>query len=152
MPRLDYYGGFSNEDILGIMSEDEYLFFYNKDLLQKENLVLVSIKDENKMSFGENRTSGFTDVLQIKFKDRSPVSDEIGEEIREFIIKNKDKQFLIHCAAGVSRSAGVGKAVECIKHFGIEGLEEYKKTKSPIDECFRYDANVFVFDKITKGK
>lgn len=41
----------------------------------------------------------------------------ISNIIVDFIVKNLDKQFVINCAAGISRSAAVGMAILCIKHF-----------------------------------
>ena len=75
------------------------------------------------------------------------ITNEQGLIIREFIEKHKDKRFMIHCAAGVSRSAGVGCAVECIVNF--EGSAYYYQTgSSDIKAHSRYSPNYTVFRAI----
>jgi len=52
-----------------------------------------------------------------------PISWEQGKELKEFILKNSNKSFLIHCTAGISRSAGVALAIECLIEY--EGVKRY---------------------------
>ncbi len=100
--------------------------------------------------------SSFEDYKMIKFwditeknKGCSPITKEQGEELKEFILKNKDKRFLIHCSAGISRSAGVGMAVECI--VGFNGCKySYQTGYSAIKSFRRYSPNLKVFDTIIK--
>lgn len=153
------------ETILGVISESEYLELYERNEIDKRNVVLISIKDPDNVPHALEKVSGFQDVLQISFWDlETPVgtnykiiTDEQGKEIQEFIVnclkKNPKSEFLVHCHAGISRSAGVAKAIECIKYFGVgeEAKYNYKTSfSSDIDAHFRYSPNLVVFDKIVK--
>jgi predicted protein tyrosine phosphatase len=145
-----------NDLFEGIVSWEEYLLMYNADVLDKFNTVLISIHDPNRAIHPESKVMGFDDVLQMQFWDVEsqigryhPLTDEQGTEIREFIEKNKDKRFLIHCAAGVSRSAGVGCAVECIVNFDGDDYG-YKTGHSDIKPHDRYFPNFTVYDAIVK--
>jgi predicted protein tyrosine phosphatase len=70
--------------------------------------------------------SGYVDILQVVFDDLTPEShdpegfphlvvmtDEMAEEIVRFWDRwrNDVDRFVIHCTAGISRSAGVGSAL-----------------------------------------
>ena len=70
--------------------------------------------------------SGYVDILQVIFDDLTPEShdpigfphhvvmtDEMAEEIVRFWERwrNDVDRFVIHCTAGISRSAGVGSAL-----------------------------------------
>jgi len=151
----------------GIMGREEFLS-YKKTLSpdDKNKMVLISISEPNNNIFisdDESATSDFFDILEIKFWDVEkplvnvtkgveyyPLTDEQGKEIKDFILKNRDKKFLIHCKAGKSRSAGVGKAVECLINFNGD-VYNYRTSHSEIDDYERYAPNQTVFDKITKG-
>lgn len=52
-------------------------------------------------------------ILALVVKDNDiDFSNEQAEEICKFVHANKDKLFLIHCFAGVSRSAAVARWIE----------------------------------------
>lgn len=70
--------------------------------------------------------TGYVDILRVIFDDLTPEShdpdefphlivmtDEMAEEIVRFWnrLRNDVDRFVIHCTAGVSRSAGVGSAL-----------------------------------------
>lgn len=99
----------------------------------------------------------FADVLQISFYDVEekwtdtikPLTDKQGKTIYDFIMKNKDKKFLINCEAGISRSAGVGLAIEYL--FRDKFIyPEWKHFPSKILQHQRYMPNMEVFNKIIK--
>jgi predicted protein tyrosine phosphatase len=142
----------------GIMSENEFLEYQlGLSLKDRENIVLISISEpDNSKYVSDNKVAvvGFHDVLEIKFWDveeavgkYTPLTDKQGVKIRNFIKKNKDKKFLIHCKAGQSRSAGVGLAVECLVNFNGSRYD-YKTGKTDIYDYARYSPNLTVFDKI----
>lgn len=140
----------------GIIGWDEYLAVYNKGHLEnKEDMVLIAIHNPPDAEHPDSKIQGFHDVIQMKFWDTEegwhdsypPISEEQGKEIREFIEKHKDKQFLIHCSAGMSRSAGVGRAVECIVNYD-GNIYNYKIGDSDIMKNPRYTPNKTVFDRI----
>ena len=146
-----------NELFEGIVGRDEYLLMYNEDVLEKQGTVLIAIHDPTNLEHPEQKISGFDDVLQIAFWDvedaigqYTPLTNEQGLEIFKFINKNRNKRFMIHCAAGVSRSAGAGMAVECIVNFNGD-VYAYKTGVSAIKEHERYSPNLVVFDTIMKG-
>lgn len=153
-----------NELFEGIMGVNEYIE-YQKDLSleYRKNMVLISITEPESSTLYPDTTlstlspiyvSGYHDVLEMKFWDVEepignyhPLSDEQGKELRDFILKNKDKRFLIHCKAGQSRSAGVGLAVECLVNFNGSRYD-YRTGKTDIYNFKRYSPNLTVFDKI----
>jgi predicted protein tyrosine phosphatase len=133
--------------------------------LDKSNLVLISISEPVIEGYEDEQLTddyinGFKDVLRVKFWDIEEdscnykiISDETARLIQQFILKNIDNRFILHCRAGMSRSAGVGRAIECIKFFGIgeKAKYEYKTSfNSEITAHSRYRSNLTVFDKIVK--
>lgn len=147
-----------NELFEGIVSKMDYLNLYYNDVIDKIGCVLISIHDPNKALHPSSKIEGFDDVLQIQFWD---VEDSIGNytvieksqgtEIRNFIEKNVklNKRFLIHCAAGQSRSAGVACAVECIVNFDGDDYA-YSTGSSDVKSHERYSPNLAVYDAIIK--
>ena len=82
-----------------------------------ENTVVISIGSPDE---SYDLKSGWDDVLRIEFDDvvKIPTGlahhgiiafcDTHAEIIHEFIERHQDKDFMIHCSAGVSRSVAVG--------------------------------------------
>lgn len=106
----------------------------------------------------DEQVKGFKDSLRVKFWDIEEdsneykvIPDDIAKQIQDFIIKNTDNKFIVHCRAGQSRSAGVGKAIECINHFDVDKKYDYQTSfNSEISKHSRYSPNLTVFDKIVK--
>lgn len=131
----------------------------------KASLVLISITEPDMLGFDSGELDGYFDLLSVKFWDlKKPIkkddeildviSDEVATEIREFILKNSDKEFLIHCKAGISRSAGVAMAIESLLNgsFDLKNTPMYEMIKnSAIYSHERYDVNLTVYEKIIKG-
>jgi predicted protein tyrosine phosphatase len=152
----------SNDLFQGIIGKEEFKLMY-KNLSEelKSNLVLISITEPDNEYIEENFKQGFYDVLETKFWDIEEdivsednkkylkITKEEGTKIKNFIFKNKNKKFLIHCAAGVSRSAGVACSVECIVNFD-GNVYEYQTSYSDVKSHPRYSANLSVFDSICK--
>ena len=151
----------SNEDIYAVISRNELLEILPE--LSTKDLVLISISEPSENgcrdeALTDEDVNGFKDSIRVKFWDIEEdigrykvIPDEVAKQLQEFILKNKDSKFLVHCKAGQSRSAGVAKAVECIKHFGIGEEAKYLyKTgfSSVVDSNRRYSPNLVVFDKI----
>jgi len=152
--RLEAY--LKNDLFEGIIGKMDYLNLYNNDFIDKFGTVLIAIHEPTGMVHPSIKTEGFDDVLQINFWDienefgnYKPITKEQGLEMREFITKNKDKRFLVHCAAGQSRSAGVACAVECIVNFNGDAYA-YGTGSSAVKSHERYSPNYVVFDKIIK--
>ena len=159
----------STSTIEAVCSRVEILELIETNQLDKENLVLISISEPvldhyNDEALTDNDVKGFKDSLRTKFWDIEEdfdkyvvISDAVAKEIQNFILVNLQKdenaRFIVHCRAGKSRSAGVARAIECIKFFGIgeEAKYNYKTCfNSEIDAHSRYSANLAVFDKVVK--
>lgn len=155
----------STPTIEAIISREEMQCAIHQGVLDKENLVIISISEPIQEGYSDERLSdeevqGFKDSLRIKFWDIEEdfcdykiISDEVALEIQNFILKNLESRFIVHCRAGVSRSAAVGRAIECIKFFGIgeEAKYNYKTSfDSEISAHSRYSPNLTVFDAIVK--
>ena len=155
----------STSDIEAIISRNELIALLDKKELDPSNLVLISISEPVYENYADEALtssyySQFKDALLVKFWDITEdifpytiIPNNVAKQIQDFIIKHKDERFLVHCRAGQSRSAAVGKAIECIKHFGIgeEAVYNYSTSfSSEIDSNSRYFPNLTVFNKITK--
>jgi len=141
----------------GIISKREVQILSDNQLIDKSNTVLISIVDPDVEYLDSEVTKNFKGYIGLKFWDieeqignYSPISTLQAEEIRDFIVKNQDKKFLIHCMAGQSRSAGVACAVECIVNFDGD-VYNYQTGSSDVKAHPRYYPNLTVFDKICKG-
>lgn len=143
--------------ILAVIGIEEFITL-NESLStqEKQALALISITEPNKPSTIEQHiVEDYSNVLHCQFWDlRKPmrkngevypiITQEQGLEIKNFILENRDKKFLIHCKAGISRSAGVGMAIEallCDAAFEIENSEIYNHK--------RYTPNLSVYEVIT---
>lgn len=155
----------STPTIEAIISREEMQCAIHQNILDKENLVLISISEPIQEGYSDERLSdeevqGFKDSIRVKFWDIEEdfcdykiISDEVALEIQKFILKNINNRFIIHCRAGVSRSAAVGKAIECLKFFGKgeEAKYNYKTCfNSEISVHSRYSPNLTVFDAVIK--
>jgi predicted protein tyrosine phosphatase len=147
-----------NDLFEGIMGRSEFeVYQENISIEDRSSIVLISISEpDNDEYLHTVHKIGFHDVIQMKFWDieetigkYEPLSDEQGLELFNFIYKNKDKKFLIHCKAGQSRSAACGQAVECIVNFN-SNIYDYRISHSNIGDYERYSPNTTVFDKIIK--
>jgi hypothetical protein len=150
----------NNEDFVGIVGRGEFNLLNEFGEFDKSNTVAICLFDPDREIRPESEFEGFADFIQLQFWDVeepigriTPITDFQGTQLRDFIEKNKDFKFLIHCEAGMSRSAGVGQAIECLKHFdgdkflfrtGFSAISEFAK------QTGRYSPNLTVFDKIIK--
>lgn len=149
-----------NDMFVGVMGIKEFIEFQKGiSLEERKEIVLISITEPDNTQYVSDdptTTIGFHDVLESKFWDVEErignyncLSDEQGTEIQEFILRNKDKRFLIHCKAGMSRSAGVAKAVECLINFDGDKYS-YLTSQSALSGYERYCPNLTVFDKVVQ--
>jgi predicted protein tyrosine phosphatase len=83
-----------------------------------ENTVLISINEEHENAYYLQLNRKSPDILTVRFSDVTaprpygdkhylPISNATALDIIGFIEKNKDKNFLIHCQAGISRSSAI---------------------------------------------
>ena len=152
----------STNTIEAIISRNEMRCAIYQNIIDKQNLVLISIGEPGRedtiltyeyiKDFKDSLSIAFWDIEE-DFGDYKIITDEQAKEIQDFIIKNKDNKFIINCQAGKSRSAAVGKAIECIKFFGIGEEAKYNyltSFNSEISAHSRYCPNLTVFHKIVK--
>lgn len=157
------------DKIACIVSIEEFRTLMYNSNFDKSNYVTICIHDPNKPTHNERHeqdnswpqyVDGFKDVLEVKFWDVTEdrkylnvIEDEVAKKVHDFILKNKDERFIIHCSAGISRSAGVGKAIECLTNFGSGQDAKYQYLtgySSDVDSHLRYSPNLTVFDKIVE--
>ena len=115
---------------------------------------IISITDTDKADviFEKNEANGIKAVLRLKFddverdyKNEHCITKEDAENIVKFVNKNKNKvdKFIVHCEAGVSRSAGVGAAI--MKALNGDDWDIFKNPlKCPNMKCYRTVLNAFV--------
>ena len=115
---------------------------------------IISITDTYKADviFEKNEANGIRAVLRLKFddverdyKNEHCITKEDAENIVKFVNKNKNKvdKFIVHCEAGVSRSAGVGAAI--MKALNGDDWDVFKNPlKCPNMKCYRMVLNAFV--------
>lgn len=156
----DFY--LRNELFYAIIGKKEFFEMYETiPENDKREIVLISITEPDNDYIEEKYKKGFHEVLETKFWDIEEdttdnngnfypkITKEEGKRIKEFIEKNKNKRFIIHCAAGVSRSAGIGISAECLINY--DGcVYTYQTSFSSIKEHPRYAPNRTVFDAICK--
>ena len=115
---------------------------------------IISITDTDKADviFEKNEANGIKAVLRLKFddverdyKNEHCITKEDAENIVKFVNKNKNRvdKFIIHCEAGVSRSAGVGAAI--MKALNGDDWDVFKNPlKCPNMKCYRTVLNAFI--------
>lgn len=121
-------------------------FFSLTDFLKKVrdvdkfcDTVLISIIDPDLEPLDIFTVSKFEDFISCRFWDSSREQDINRDELRkllDFIHRNRDRKFFIHCQMGISRSPAVAMAVECILKFNgnrerfFKESELYQKIKN----------------------
>ena len=114
---------------------------------------IISITDTDKADviFEKNEVNGIRAVLRLKFddverdyKNEHCITKEDAESIVKFVNKNKNKvdKFIVHCEAGVSRSAGVGAAIMKAIN-GDDWVVFNNPTMCPNMKCYRTVLNAF---------
>lgn len=158
----------NTDRILCVVGEDEIRHIVPNDW---STTVLISIQDPDTNPISQDIRDLYLETLTVQFWDVTqgqyesmvnesktsnrrvfdPISKQQGAEIREFILKHKEHTFAIHCAAGISRSAGAAQAVECLLDCGGNVYHFQTAFKDPIKEHWRYCPNHTVFERIVFG-
>lgn len=164
IPERLYKNFVSTENIVCIISEEEHkIFIRNEFITKSDNLVAISVHEEDNVGIPDELLSNtydnylkvaFWDLPQAVYFDEENnksyygLNDEIAKEIVLFIMDNINENFVINCAAGVSRSAAIGMAILAIKLFDGNLYEFQTCYKNPIMEHWRYKPNKYVFSKL----
>lgn len=143
----------TNNYLLAVVGRDEVPEVVTRFRRIIHKVSLISITDPDRENI-QIDTSVFKDVLEIKFWDlEAPFGDyqiitkEQGKTIKDFI--NENEVFLVHCEAGISRSAGVAKAIECLKGFsGDTYLYSTTNSQDSIRNHVRYYPNNIVYNAV----
>lgn len=96
---------------------------YSKQISEPTVIVSIVSRIENPIKFHENENIKdifrlYLNDLNVDYQDekihpearKAPVQGDF-DGLKEFVDKNKDLNFVVHCAAGISRSAGVALAI-----------------------------------------
>jgi protein-tyrosine phosphatase len=85
-----------------------------------KRIAVISISDTDKESpeFSDDSKNGIFQRLRLHFDDveiddENCITDEQASEISDFVFKVRDEadKIVVHCEAGISRSAGVAAAI-----------------------------------------
>ena len=149
--------------IESIISKEEVEILIDKNQINNlNNLALISINDpqtqftnEDRLPLVEKYCNEFSDFIQVEFWDitspsedgtQLPIDENTISKLVNFIKTNHDKKFIIHCNAGISRSAGVGLLVHAVLG-DFNDLYEFKTGfNNVIDEHYRYAPNLTIVD------
>ncbi len=145
------------EAIVG--AEEMELAAFHNGRYNPKDFVLISIQTPGDKIKLKSKQKKFKKFLSVSFNDviettvnfdgeiLEPMDIATANRILDFILENKDEKFFIHCNAGVSRSAGVATALECI--LGFDGdLSKFDLFDNAIYNHRRYTTNTFVRDTI----
>lgn len=94
----------------------------------QEDWVAISISDTKRehLEASEWVKNKFSDSILLVFSDDDTgIDDKDLDELFSFINKNPNKNVLVHCFAGVSRSGAVAKFVNEYYDYGNWYLEDY---------------------------
>lgn len=144
----------NNNILTGVVGRKEVELFVDNEEIDIANTVLISISDPDNEPIPLEIQNSFKKALDISFWDveegvghYQPLSEENAKDLKNFILENKSNKFLVNCEAGMSRSAGVALAIEClIQHNGDK--YSHQTSHSDLKEHPRYSPNFVVYDKI----
>ena len=158
----------SNKIVRGILSRKQVERIGRNPNYYLKNTLLISILNpiedspNNIKPLPKHILHRFRSYLTVRFFDVEqpvddkiiPITDDIAEKIAKFILKYKDNlgkkyDLLVHCEAGISRSAAVAMATECIVLYDCD-IDEYLVSKPALLTSDEYNPNMFVFRKIVE--
>lgn len=132
----------SNNLFEAVFSKEELKEHYLK-LSSEAALIIISNPDN--LSF--KPLNFFKEELYIDFYDTesngfySTIPEEKVVILKEFIFRNLTRKFIVCCEAGISRSAGVAKAIEYITNKEVGGIDSFE----------RYRPNTKIYEELTKS-
>ena len=113
-----------------ISISDPYIVYDNAPFCSSPNRVF----DILPLSFCDAAEPG-KDVYGRDVTESEMMTDEDARKVVRFVRENRDKRIIVHCDAGISRSAGVAAAIS--KYFtGDEGLFFRSDRYSPNMWCY----------------
>ena len=137
------------------MKDKDIYVFSRKKLLDSykemnKDSCLISVSDIDKKNLNLNyfKNENYFKFNDIDFKNEKSINLSIGRKIYNLIISHNS--FVINCEYGISRSAGIAMAIECIKKYN-SNIEEYILYKSGYINNKKYKPNLFVFYTIMEA-
>ena len=98
------------------------------------------VKDILELSMYDADGDGY-DVYGTRVYADDLMKDEQAQAIVDFVRKYEDKRIIVHCDAGISRSAGVAAAI----------LRSYTGDDSRIFDSARHAPNMYIYYKVLKA-
>lgn len=99
-----------------------------------------NVKDILSLSMYDADGEGY-DVYGTRVVASDLMRDEQAQEIADFVRKYEDKRIIVHCDAGISRSAGVAAAI----------LRSYTGDDSQIFDHPHHAPNMYIYYKVLKA-
>ena len=156
-----------NDIFIGVLSKEEFIEIAKEMISlstkEKQKIAIISIqnpRDDNRELFEPLKLHEYGDFIVSKFWDLEndmgelkAISDKESSILANFIADNGDKKFLIHCSTGVSRSAGVARAVECLVKYNGDYYDYVTGNlfSKQIKDYPRYHPNYTVMVKIIEN-
>ena len=120
-----------------ISISNPYTEYESAPFTSKEN----NIVDILRLSFVDADGVGDLDVYGKIAKEEDMFSDEQAKQVVDFAEKYQKYNIIVHCDAGISRSAGIGAAI----------LKHYTGNDDHFFHSRWYAPNMFVYYKILKA-
>ena len=135
--------------IVQIMSRMIITDFASQSHDDRIAVVSISDPDRENPNLSGNPDNGITHLFQVKFADvevgqSECITDEQASEIASYVLRVRDDvdRIIVHCEAGVSRSAGVGAAI--MKYLNGSDWDVFDKPKfRPNMTCYRKVLDAF---------
>lgn len=129
-----------------VMSRREAVRYSFSPHSEESAVVSIGSIDENyDTSVYASPYNGICAVLPLRFDDEEGGENcmvvEEAVQIETFVERHKDKMIIVHCDAGVSRSAGIAAAL--LKHYNGDDSEIFDNPRYvPNMLCYRTMLNV----------
>lgn len=134
-----------------VMSRKEAERYSHGPHYEESAVISISTPDEQyDMNIYGSIYNGIKRILRLSFDDVDNGSLAMAEgdaaSIAEFVEKNKDKTIIVHCDAGISRSAGIAAAI--MKHYNGDDTPIFNsRLYCPNMLCYR-----MVLEKLEGGR
>lgn len=131
-------------DNIAIISINNGTYFENEYHVCKDanNVLNLNFDDADPIAYGLAEYIQFYSIPGEKSIILKFFTNEMAKQVVEFIEVNKDKNFYIHCSAGISRSQAIVKYIKNIYY-------EYDWETNPNNPCLH--PNGFVFQKLKQA-
>ena len=123
------------EDSVMISISDPRLAYMDEPFRSDEN----KVTDILRLCFADADGAGL-DVYGNSVEESDLMTDEDARMVAEFVNRHQDVYILVHCDAGISRSAGVAAAI--LKHYTGDDRQIFKSSRHyPNMWCYRKTLN-----------